>query len=95
MSEAEPVPVQILDKEYLIVCPPEERAALVQSAALLNEQLREIRGTGKVIGIERMVVMAALNMANELSRLRAVGPRVKQLRERVERGIERSRQLEL
>ena len=102
-SDATPVSVQILEKEYLIVCPPDERAALVESAALLNTRLREIRESGKVIGIERMVVMAALNMANDLSRLRAreqhlethVGTRVRHLRERVEKAVARSQQLEL
>lgn len=105
MSGAEPAPVsvQILEKEFLIACPPEERAALAESAALLNTRLREIRGSGKVIGLERMVVMAALNMAHDLARLRTreqhleshVGGRVRQLRERVEKTVARSQQLEL
>ena len=105
MSQLDPGPVavQILDKEYLIACPPEERAALMESATLLNARLREIRDTGKVIGIERMVVMAALNMANDLARLRAreqhlesnVGVRIRHLRERVEKTVARSQQLEL
>jgi len=105
MSAADPGPVavQILEKEYLIACPPEERAALGESAALLNTRLREIREAGKVIGLERMVVMAALNMANDLAKLRAreqhlethVGSRVRHLRERVEKAVARGQQLEL
>jgi cell division protein ZapA len=102
-AEADPVAVQILDKEFLIACPPGERPALTESAALLNSRLREIRGAGKVIGLDRMMVMAALNMANEISRLREreqrvetqVGGRVRQLRERVEKAVARSQQLEL
>lgn len=102
-SEPAPVPVQILEKEFLIGCPPEERAALIESAALLNARLREIRESGKVIGLDRMLVMAALNMANDLARLRSreqhlenhVGGRVRQLRERVEKTVARSQQLEL
>ncbi|MGC4029816.1 MAG: cell division protein ZapA [Steroidobacteraceae bacterium] len=102
-ADGAPVTVQILEKDYLIACPPEERAALLESAALLNERLRSIRETGKVIGIERMVVMAALNMANDLARLKAkdhhlevqVGTRVRHLRERVEKAVARSQQLEL
>jgi cell division protein ZapA len=105
MSDADsaPVTVQILEKEYLIACPPEERAALIESAGLLNERLRRIRESGKVIGIERMVVMAALNMANDLVRLKSrdqhlesqVSTRVRHLRERVEKAVARSQQLEL
>jgi cell division protein ZapA len=105
MSATDPAPVSvhILEKEFLIACPPEERAALGESAELLNARLREIRLSGKVIGLERMVVMAALNMANDLARLRAreqqvetqVGTRVRQMRERVEKTVAQSRQLEL
>jgi len=65
--------------------------------------MREIRDTGKVVGADRIAVMAALNMANELLRLRrqdaelqgAVTGRVKHLRERVESTIQRTRQLDL
>jgi cell division protein ZapA len=102
-GEAAPVSVQILDKDYLIVCPPDEQNDLLESAAYLNSKLREIRSTGKVVGIERMVVMAALNMANDLVKSRSreqrldsdLGVRVKHLRERVEKALVRGQQLEL
>ncbi len=98
-----PVSVLILDREYLINCPPDEREELAASAKALNMRLREIRESGKVIGIERMAVMAALNMANELTKLNRrgaqletqVGLRVKHLRERVEKAVTLSQQLEL
>ena len=94
MSEKEStaVTVRILDKEYFVGCPPDERPALLDSAEYLNKKMREIRDTGKVVGTDRIAVMAALNMANELLRLRkqdaelqgAVSGRVKNMRERVE-----------
>jgi len=98
-----PVSIHILDKEYLIACPPEERDDLVAAAVYLNARLREIREGGKVIGSERQVMMAALNMANELSKLKGreqrnsadVGARVKHMRERVERALQHGKQLEL
>jgi cell division protein ZapA len=98
-----PVSIQILDKEYLIACPPEEREDLLAAAVYLNARLREIREGGKVIGAERQVMMAALNMANELSKSRGreqrnntdLGARVKSMRERVERTLQQGRQLEL
>jgi cell division protein ZapA len=98
-----PVSIQILDKEYLIACPPEEREDLQAAAVYLNARLREIREGGKVIGSERQVMMAALNMANELSKSRGreqrvnadMGARVKNMRERVERTLQQGRQLEL
>ena len=72
MSDKEPahVTVRILEKEYFVSCPQDERADLLDSAEFLNKKMREIRDTGKVVGADRIAVMAALNMANELLRLR-------------------------
>jgi cell division protein ZapA len=105
VSEKEPtaVSVRILDKEYFVGCPPDERNDLLESAEYLNKKMREIRDTGKVVGADRIAVMAALNMANELLRLRkqdqeiqgTVSGRVKNMRERVEGALQRTRQLEL
>ncbi len=66
MSGQTSVTVRILDKEYQFACAEEERMALLQSADYLNEKMQEIRTGGKVIGLDRMAVMAALNIANEL-----------------------------
>lgn len=69
------VAVRILDKEYQVACPPEQQAELLLSAKHLDEQMRAIRGTGKVIGLERIAVMAALNISHDLLRARnGVGP---------------------
>ena len=64
------VSVKILEKEYHVACPPEERPALLESAEYLNRKMREIRDSGKVIGLERIAVMAALNIAHELLSMR-------------------------
>ena len=66
MSSPKPVSVTILGEEYLISCPPEEEAALQQSAELLDVRMKEIRASGKVMNSERIAVMAALNLSNEL-----------------------------
>jgi cell division protein ZapA len=104
VSEKEPahVTVRILDKEYFVSCPQDERAALLDSTEYLNKKMREIRDTGKVVGADRIAVIAALNMANELLRLRknegemnAATGRVKHMRERVESALQRTRQLDL
>ena len=97
------VNIKILEKEYQISCPASERAALLDSAELLNRKMREIRDTGKVIGLDRIAVMAALNMANELLRSRSRGDfvegdaklRLQAMRERVEGALQTSRQLDL
>jgi cell division protein ZapA len=105
VSDKEPaqVTVRILEKEYFISCPQDERAALLDSAEYLNKKMREVRDTGKVVGADRIAVIAALNMANELLRLRkqdneiqgAVSGRVKNMHERVENALQRTRQLDL
>jgi len=97
------VNIKILEKEYQISCPASERAALLDSAEMLNRKMREIRDTGKVIGLDRIAVMAALNMANELLRLRGRGEllegdakvRLQAMRERVEGALQSGRQLDL
>jgi len=60
------VEVKILDKEYLVACPEEEQEALLRSARHLDSKMREIRASGKVFGTERIAVMAALNITNEM-----------------------------
>ena len=66
MSSPNNVTVQILDKEYSIICPPEERSNLISAARYLDGKMREIRSSGKVIGADRIAVMAALNITHEL-----------------------------
>jgi cell division protein ZapA len=104
MSEsAARVSVRILEKEYHIACPNEERADLLDSAELLNTRMREIRESGKVVGLDRIAVIAALNMAHELLQSRNrdtglesdLGARLRSLRERVESALEKGQQLEL
>ncbi len=63
---ARTVTVNILDKEYQVTCPEEQEAELIVSASYLDKQMRSIRETGKVIGLERIAVMAALNISHEL-----------------------------
>jgi cell division protein ZapA len=97
------VGVRLLDREYQVACPAEERADLLDSAEYLDAKMREVRDSGKVAGLERIAVISALNLANELIKLRRqgtsldgdVGARLRTLRERVESALERGQQLEL
>ena len=63
--------VSILGRDYKLACREPERAELMQAVALLDERMREIRDAGKVAAVDRIAVMAALNLANELLRTRA------------------------
>lgn len=96
------VSVRILEKEYQIACLPEERSELLDSAEYLNARMREIRDTGNIVGLDRIAVMAALNITHELLKVRGrheaeadVSNRIRQLRERVESALTRGRQLDL
>ena len=66
--------VHILGRDYKVACKEEERAELQEAVAFLDGRMREIRGAGKTAGIDRIAVMAALNIANELLRARRAPP---------------------
>ncbi|MEE9510471.1 MAG: cell division protein ZapA [Gammaproteobacteria bacterium] len=97
------VNVKILEKEYEVACPANERADLLDSAEMLNSKMREIRDGGKVAGLDRIAVMAALNLANDLLKARDQGEvlesaakeRLQAMRERVETALQNGQQIEL
>ena len=97
------VRVHILDKDYQVACPAEEREALIESARYLDQQMRSIRQSGKVIGIERIAVMAALNITHELIQQNQqsdkgsvdMQERLRRLTTRIEDTIDSYRQLEI
>ena len=97
------VSVRLLDREYQVACPAEERSDLLDSAEYLDGKMREIRDSGKVVGLDRIAVIAALHLANELIKVRTpgtvvegdLGARLKSLRERVETALAKGQQLEL
>lgn len=66
MTQSNTVTVHILDKDYCIACPADERSNLENAARYLDGKMREIRASGKVIGADRVAVMAALNITHEL-----------------------------
>jgi cell division protein ZapA len=66
MSDQQRVNVSILDKDYQVACPPSERESLHHAAEELDERMRVIRGSGNVVGLERIAVMTALNLCYEL-----------------------------
>ena len=81
----------------------EEKAALLTSAELLNAKMREIRDSGKVVGLDRVAVMAALNIANELLKAQGqdeelkniVGLRIRAMREHLDSALGPAKQLTL
>ena len=97
------VSVRLLDREYQVACPAEERSDLLDSAEYLDAKMRELRESGNVVGLERIAVIAALNIANELLHSRDRGDvletkakaKVRAMRERVESALQSGQQMEL
>jgi len=97
------VSVRILDKEYQVACPANERTDLLDSAEVLNAKMLEIRDSGRIVGLDRIAVMAALNMANDLLHAQArdrllegdLSTRLKTISDRVDKVLGGSQQLDL
>ena len=102
-KSADGITIHILDKEYRIACEEDERHDLQRSADYLDKKMREIRDSGKIIGSDRIAVMAALNISHELltqdgAPIQAdtsVGTRIRSIQEKIDDALYRSRQLEI
>ena len=68
-NSSEPISVAILDREYQFACQPDERKALKEAAVFLDERMRSIKGAGRLMALERIAVMTALNLSDELLKL--------------------------
>jgi cell division protein ZapA len=68
-TTSEPISVAILDREYQFACQPEERKALKEAAVFLDERMRSVKGAGRLMALEQIAVMTALNLSDELLRL--------------------------
>jgi len=98
-----PISVNILGKEYQVACPDEEKDALIASAQMLHSNMEQIRSTGKIVGLDRIAVMAALNLAHDLISLQNsddggmedVNKSILQMKDKVSLFLEEARQLEL
>lgn len=92
------VNVTILDRDYAVACPPEEQRSLVEAAAYLDGKMREIRSKAKLVGLERIAVMAALNIAHESLQARTelkqvgvdVGEELRKLNAKLEAALART-----
>lgn len=65
-NASEPVNVRVLDREYTVGCTPDQRDGLLAAAKLLDTRMRDVRGSNKMAAVDRIAVLAALNLAHEL-----------------------------
>lgn len=96
------VSIDILDKSYQVACEPEQEEELRQAAHDLDDQMRGIRSTGKVIGLERVAIMAALNLSHQVLVMKSGGQptstqetQLKEMTSRVEEALFQLRQFEI
>ena len=102
MTNQQPINISILDKDYKVSCPPGEQAALLESAKYLDSKMREVRDAGTIIGSERIAVITALNLANDLLSSSPVDkqigkqlpPRLKNLEDKISRALEQAKHIE-
>ena len=92
------ISVSILDRDYQFNCPAEERDALRSAALFLDEKMREVKSTANLMALERVAVTTALNLADELLKLRnrdqkrkeQVDQRIQQLADELDQRIRRA-----
>ena len=102
MNRPNTVSVDILDKEYQVACPPNEELALANAARYLDQHMRDIRSTGKVIGLERVAIMAALNLSHQVLVMKSGGQpedpledQLKTISSRIDEALFQLRQFEI
>lgn len=78
-AASEPVNVRLLDREYTVGCTPDQREGLLAAAKLLDGRMRDVRGSNRMAAVDRVAVLAALNLAHELLQLRAEAQRERDL----------------
>lgn len=65
-AESKGLQINIMGRDFRVACPDEDQEGLLEAVEYLNKKMQEIKGSGKVIGLERIAIMAALNIAHEL-----------------------------
>jgi cell division protein ZapA len=103
-EESIPVTIRILEKEYRVACKRGEQDTLFESAKLLDAKMREIRESGKVLGSDRIAVMAGLNLARELIQIdrlqkeagaQSVSRRIRSMQRKIEQALDEIEELEI
>ncbi len=100
MSASQGMKVSILGRDFHVMCKDEEREHLAAAATYLDKQMRVIQSSGKVMGVERCAIMAALNVVHELLELKRssssmndVGERLRSLRQKIDDAMQEQSRL--
>ncbi|MDO8960840.1 MAG: cell division protein ZapA [Methylophilus sp.] len=80
---AKPIDIEIMGREFTVSCTDEERQGLLEAVDYLDHKMREIRDAGKIVGVERIAIMAALNISHELLNTQSDGVDVGDIKRRM------------
>ena len=102
-TESNTLTVSIVGKDYQVACPAGEEQSLREAAHYLHTLMESIRSSGRVVGLDRVAVMAALNVCNELLQSKSqhaeaqdlVNERVQKLSDRVADAINENKQMKI
>ena len=102
-TESNTLTVSIVGKDYQVACPAGEEQSLREAAHYLHTLMESIRSSGRVVGLDRVAVMAALNVCNELLHSKSkhgeaqdlVNERVQKLSDRVADAINENKQMKI
>jgi len=83
-AEPKGLQINVMGREFRVACPENEQKGLLEAVDYLNKKMSEIRDNGKVIGLERIAIMAALNIAHELLATKVGGFDIAELKRRME-----------
>ena len=83
-AEPKGLQINVMGREFRVACPDGEQKGLLDAVDYLNKKMGEIRDNGKVIGLERIAIMAALNIAHELLATKVGGFDIAELKRRME-----------
>jgi len=102
MGDKHGLKVSIMGREFSVACEEDQQSALAEAAIHLDRKMREIQKSGKIIGIERCAIMAALNITHELldqqrrnSEFTDIGGRLRALQEKIDLAMQEQKQLSL
>ena len=83
-ADSKGLQINVMGREFRVACPEDEQKGLLEAVSYLNKKMSEIRDNGKVIGLERIAIMAALNIAHELLATKVGGFDIAELKRRME-----------
>jgi cell division protein ZapA len=82
-AEPKGLQISVMGREFRVACPDNEQKGLLEAVAYLDKKMHEIRDNGKIVGLERIAIMAALNIAHELLSTKVGGFDIAELKRRM------------